>query len=157
MSMFICKDCSEVFGEENIGYSNSYLCTIDGVSYSERVIGDCPNCGGELVPAKQCKICEDWKDEETDICNYSLRGNVCYQCLDKKSTRKMAITIGKEFREKVEINGFLANIFTTNEIEAILSKELLQRGDASAKAKEYCSTDLNCLSEFVMDEWEQST
>jgi hypothetical protein len=163
MSMFICRDCGDVHGEENIGYSNSYLCTIDGIGYSERVMGDCPTCGGELEEAYKCEVCEEYNTEDNSYkvlkwCTDSVlkirNACVCTDCLKRKATPKMALKVGNYElnKEKIELNGFLADTFTTKEIEEILTKELMRKGTIITKAKEYCLNDMSSFAEWVVDE-----
>lgn len=156
--MLVCEDCGEVYEEDNVTTSKSYLCTIDGTNYYENVSDGCSKCGGELVKADKCAICDSWKDKEVAL-SYSLNYQcyVCYDCLQEKSTPNVALTIGKNNPQNVSINGFLSHIFTPAQIEDILSNELIKKGDISVKARRFCNDDTYCLADYVMDECQQQS
>lgn len=150
--MLICEYCGEVWGEDSIGTSQSYLCTIGGRGFYETVMDDCPNCGGELIEAKKCEACEEWKNPEKDMRQGDTLKYVCHDCLKKESTPKMAYIIGEDFRENISVNGFIAQCFTPKEINDILKKELFKKGECSVKAKEYCLADTTCLADYIAEQ-----
>jgi hypothetical protein len=161
--MLICEYCGEVVDEDIIGYSNSYLCTIDGIGYSERVRNGCPACNSKLVEAYECDICGEYrtKDDVYKAINWGIKTSsgykrtcVCVECLNLKATPKMALALGnyEPNKDKVELNGFLADTFKPKEIEEILIKELIRKGTLNAKAREYCLGDMSAFADCVMDE-----
>jgi hypothetical protein len=164
--MLICEYCGELVNEEDVGYSDSYLCTIDGVSYSEKVRGGCPNCGSELVEAYQCEICEQYKIDD-DVYKATKWGVdtvsgfkptcVCNSCLGSQTTLKMALALGgyEYNKKKLPINGFLADIFTPQEIENILKREALKKGTLLVKLQQYCLGDTEAFAECVVNEYDK--
>lgn len=84
-------------------------------------IAVCPYCHGTFEELEKCEICREWftQDEVTsgvcDRCIYSFDNDIefCY-------------TLGSEEEaiEKVELNGFIASVFTKDQINEMLFHNL---------------------------------
>lgn len=107
---FICVDC---------GYEAE---TLDGQ--------DCPVCGGDMAPAYRCEVCDELTAED-EICGYDH--NVCRKCVEKKRFDvKFCVEVGKLYPVTIGqhdrgLNGFLASMFTVDEIEELLLNALEER------------------------------
>lgn len=161
--MYICKDCKQVCDGDDICFTDSYLCTIDGISYSERVMCGCPHCDGELVEACQCEMCEEYYLSDEVYKTIYWGGNnpsglkctyVCDECMEQYATSKMALKIGEcpSNISNIKLNGFLAKSFTPQQISEILTKELIKKGELDSKAKEYCLMDKSSFADWVVNE-----
>lgn len=116
--MYKCLDCGHIFekGEESVWIESRGECF--GFQSYEKMQG-CPLCGGDFQETKPCKICgsEHLEDE--------LNENICDDCIDKyKYDESMCYLIGKHDTETIDINCFLAAMFSVSEIEEILVREL---------------------------------
>lgn len=121
---FKCLKCGHIFEEgEEKTYIENYG-EPGGKPYLQW-FGCCPLCGGEYEETKQCVVCgsEHLKDELyfCDVCEnckddikfeYKYRPDLCYKLAEK----------GKR---SVSINPFLADMFTEEQINEILFKELI--------------------------------
>lgn len=111
-----CLECGEKF--EEVATWEEYRGEYWGVPAYESVSG-CPKCKGEFEKTVPCDICgeEHLKDE--------LSGGVCEECINSYRTDiKTCYEIGKHASDTVELNLFLATLFTKEEIEEILFKAL---------------------------------
>ena len=110
--MWVCENCGRPYDENYLEPEVEKL-FIDGQLVHEEKGYYC-HCGGSIVPAKQCEVCGEYYIED------DITDGVCYQCLDKQKTYENVIEMGIECVENIEVNGFLASVFTPQEIEAIL-------------------------------------
>ena len=102
----------------------------------------CPDCGGQMVEATQCS-CGRWFDN-SELCG------ICEVCLDEEQTVENAIQIGKQETVDVEVNGFLAQILTNEQIEEILSNWVKEKfADHCREVKDYLDSHLYDFSELV--------
>ena len=140
--IYICEECGKVFEEDEICTWQESRGEFWGAPCSEEMEG-CPHCKGSFVKAKECKVCGKWiKDDDWDVCD---------DCLDKHKTSDNCFEIGKEYPEKIEINGFLGFAFTVEEIESILTERL--KGDEEKIKKlafEYCEEDIPYFVDWVV-------
>lgn len=132
-----------------------YFCgaIVDEDEY-EHLDGDCPNprCCGSLEKAKDCKVCgEPFLSE----CGES----VCDICLKEYATVDLALkfTTKRDCTETIEINEFLANMFSREEIERILTRELKEAEKIyppiyKEKAVEYLMEDLGWYADLLDEE-----
>lgn len=112
-----CYDCGHVFEPCEAGEYEDYG-EFWGVPFSEKY-PCCPKCGGGYGDAFRCKICEnDYLEDE-------LYGGVCEDCIDGyKYDFKTCFEIGKNDNVEIELNGFLAAAFSSEDIERILMRSL---------------------------------
>lgn len=104
-------------------------------------------CGGEFIKATECKVCGKWFD------NTELHG-VCEGCLEEYETVETAIAIGSYSTEKREINGFFADILTTEMINDILGKYVEEHyTDHSKAVVDYLEADKSAYSEYLEDKY----
>lgn len=114
--MYKCTECGCEFEEPR--ERKSLLCVLDGVPYFE-TLSVCPECGGDCEEACQCDICGEYHFED------DLEDGICESCIDKyKYDVDACYGIGEGGKITVELNSFLAEMFTTDEIEAILYRHL---------------------------------
>jgi hypothetical protein len=99
-----CHNCLRDFEEPDI--IREYHGTEE---YEE--IGVCPYCKGYFEEMTQCKICgEYFTDDE-------LSGGVCDECIYEHSTDiELCHRLGEEAEETIKINGFIASVFTEEQI-----------------------------------------
>ncbi len=89
-----------------------------GVPCSEKMSG-CPLCHGDYEETTACEICgaEHIEDE--------LQGGICEECIEKyRYNIDVCNNIGKKDDDEIKLNCFLALMFTKEEIEEILFREL---------------------------------
>lgn len=124
--MYICRRC----GETGKGYYNGERC----------------DCGGTFVKAQFCEICGDWFRESVDL------ANCCHSCYEKRISVENAIRCGSFAWTKINLNSFIAEALTEEEIEDILATHILtHKLDFVKKAKEYCSDYSEDFKLFLAD------
>lgn len=108
---FKCNDCGHLFesGEEKTWVE----------SYGEQMSG-CPMCGGGYEETVQCSICgSEHLAEELD-------GGVCEACIDEyRHDIGMCRKIGEKSKESVEINSFFASMYSAEEIEELIWRDMM--------------------------------
>ena len=112
-----CKDCGRVFedGDEKRWFEDS----------GEPMVG-CPSCGGAYDEAVRCPVCYGFFLEE------ELYIGMCEDCGDEKASEykydfSSCFEIGKmDEKETVKVNSFLAYMYTEQQIEEILFRDLAQ-------------------------------
>lgn len=76
--MYVCVDCGHVFDAEDI--------TITGTRFGMTRRGlCCPECGGDVEKAHQCKKCGNYFSEDSLMC-----GLYCRECLEDAAASQMA-------------------------------------------------------------------
>ncbi len=140
--MLVCTSCGVVRHEETLNtYEEIHGMTSMGNFLAEERCDYTCECGGDLVEAKKCPICNEW---------YAKReGYICDECLDKGETVENALKLGDEEYSKVAINGFVKFYFSEDEINEILieaAKSMCKPNDK--KVAEYCERDI-----FYFKEW----
>lgn len=114
-----CLECGHIFDEGEQARWIESRGEYWGTPCSEEMSG-CPLCKGEYEKTKPCKICgsEHLSDE--------LDGGVCEECVDThRYDVDMCFRLGKKCKEDVEINGFLASMYSTEEIEELILRDIL--------------------------------
>lgn len=152
--MMICDNCGELCDEDDLPtYTEDYGYDT-GVGYRScpQTFTDCDcSCGGTFVDAKRCEICDEWCNPD------DLHGGVCDSCLDDSVDVDYALLIGDENKEKIEINGFLSQIFSETEIENLLKNRLNENKSFYRKETEnYCLDDKDYFGEMLTNEQKQS-
>ena len=105
--MLVCRECGYVFEEEE---ASNWV-----EEHGEENCG-CPRCKGEFEEATRCKICGEWfLDNGID--------EVCEECKEQNLTYSNALKVGDEEKQTVEINGFLASVYSISEINDILQRD----------------------------------
>ena len=105
--MYKCKECGKVY--ESLEDAREER---ESIEYGDKTYYETNcycHCGGELEEVYKCKICGEITESE-----------ICEKCL----TLEKCFEVGEEHRQCLELNGFVANMFTTSEIEEILMREL---------------------------------
>lgn len=101
-----CLECGNIFDE---GEERRWI-----EPHGEEMTG-CPFCNGAYEKTVKCEFCEgEFLEDE-------LFGGVCQECIDGyKYDVETSMAIGDGEKLMIEINGFLAHIFSEREIESIL-------------------------------------
>lgn len=105
--MLVCRECGYVFEEEE---ASNWV-----EEHGEENCG-CPRCKGEFEEATRCKICGDWFLDNGV-------GGVCEECKERNLTYSNALKVGDKEKQTVEINGFLASVYSISEINDILQRD----------------------------------
>lgn len=137
--MLVCNRCGTLVNYNDLGY----VTEIHGERHRNTVC----KCGGEFIPAKKCKLCGSWFD------NTDLHG-VCEGCISEEETVGNALEIGAENTEMVEVNGFIAEVLTTEQINKILTKWVEENFvDRCTPVVQYLEGDISCFTEFLEDKY----
>jgi predicted Zn-ribbon and HTH transcriptional regulator len=105
--MLVCRECGYVFEEEE---ASNWV-----EEHGEGNCG-CPRCKGEFEEAARCKICGEWfLDNGID--------EVCEECKEQNLTYSNALKVGDKEKQTVEINGFMASVYSISEINDILQRD----------------------------------
>ena len=125
--MYICKECGCTYTEDAVPTYQDFT------QLGEKgFIDDC-SCGGEIVEAYECVLCDE------------LSANVmCDKCLNENITFETVLRYGNDTKQNIEINGYLAHEFTEEQINEILERELREAKKLGFKTKheEYANNDL---------------
>ena len=139
MEMYKCEHCGAFFDEPTMETLWEYRGECFGDASNERVsVCKCPECGtsGMITEAEVCVVCGKpylWGETESSICP---------NCMMSHCNIDFCYDAGKTYNEDVELNGFLASMFSKEEIEEILLREL-------KKANE--TMPINCISFIQQD------
>ena len=103
-----CHNCGKRFEEPHIIEEKHGL---DTPPYEK--IGVCPYCKGYFEEMQECKICGEYFTED------ELTSGVCDECIYEKAT-DIKFCYNLETEETIKINGFIASVFTEEQINEIL-------------------------------------
>lgn len=150
--MLICDRCGQVIAEEDLDLTHDRDYVNNGVGREcvrdDEFYKEC-GCGGDWVDATECKVCGEWFNDE----HYR---KVCDDCLDENATFENAIKMGDEeyCQHEVKINGYLANEFSTDQIEAILERELVEaeKLGTALSYREYLFNDKDAYADWLNKE-----
>ena len=120
---FKCLECGNVFEEGE--QANWHEHHPYGMGTASEEFSGCPICRGSYEETKQCEICggEFLEDE-------LLGGCVCNECVEEYSKDfDTCYNIANQDKQEIKINGLLATIFDTSEIEQILFEFLKKDGE----------------------------
>lgn len=110
----------------------------------------CPYCKGYFEQMYQCKICGEWFTDE------ELTMDVCDECIYQHDTDiELLYKIGneEEAKEKISINGFVASVFTEEQISEILMRELRNIKDiTNISCIEFIGSDKSWFAEQLIKE-----
>ena len=116
-----CIECGNIFEEGEQARWSESRGEFWGNPCEEEMVG-CPLCRGDYEETIQCSICgsEHLADE--------LDGGVCEECIDTyRYDMNMCLRLGDKSKEDVEINGFLASMYSASEIEELIWRDLMNR------------------------------
>ena len=129
----ICLDCGNVFNTDEVERVQDYRGECWGrPAYEEELI--CPYCkSSDIENAEGCEICDSWCSAEELYDN----GGICTACLETYSTDKECFEACERNKEteSIEINSYLAYMFSESEIEDILLEELAKSANSTNVAK----------------------
>jgi hypothetical protein len=140
MTKFICLHCGHHFDGDEIVAKHYDRAT--GTWDSE----ECPNCGSEdFEEAAQCPICKEWFSDD------DMRYGVCESCIDSGVTKRNAFRYGSANSQELAINGFMAWVYSLDNIEHILEEHFKSESDEWQKrmATEYCHSDKYSFAEWM--------
>lgn len=116
--MYKCYDCGHIFDEGEEKYI--------GDGWKEPIEAVCPVCKGNFVEAVRCNCCKGVFLEE------ELEDGFCQECIDEKlneyrfgKIQKLYLICSDE-KEKVELNPFIAYMFSESQINELLLRELIE-------------------------------
>ena len=144
--MYKCSDCGRVLDDDELVTRKDYVSDYAGGTYEYRET--CP-CGGDVEEVYACEGCDDCYEED------ELHEGFCENCLVQCATLDNAIESGAGEKDAVHINGFLTYLFSREQIEDILIKEIHAREAAgegmeiSEKARDYCLDDIDWFSGWL--------
>ena len=125
----ICLDCGTVFGADEVQRVQDYRGECWGrPAYEEELI--CPHCkSSDIEDAEECEICGSWCSTEELYEN----GGICIACLETYITDKECFEACERNKEteSVELNSYLAYMFSESEIEDILLDELTRSANST--------------------------
>ena len=142
---FKCLECGNVFedGEQAVWEEHHPY----GMGYATENFSGCPICKGDFEETTQCKICggEFLADELNGGC-------VCDECIEQYSKDfDTCYNIANQDKQEIKINGLLATIFDTSEIEQILFESLNKDGE-KIDCSEYIEQDKDWFAEKLTEE-----
>lgn len=144
-----CLDCGEGFDEPKEW--KEYRGECHGMSAYEEMVG-CPHCEGDFEETTPCAICG------VELTEAEAMYGLCEDCVsNQKKDIHMCKRIGDNDTESVELNSFLAIVFSKEEIEEILFSELKHRQKYIGKSVEeacekYINLDVSWFAEMLAEE-----
>lgn len=133
--MIICENCGKIYDEDDVG---TYL-----EAHGERR-GEVCSCGGELVEAVHCEICDEYIPEGEHI---------CYGCYDNGITVENAVKLGEEQPIYIPINEFIAHTLPVKDINYILIQYIYDNyTDKSKEVRDYLELDPTVYEDFLIEE-----
>lgn len=144
--MFKCESCGHLFEDGEQAILESFLGECHGRQIFERTYV-CPLCRSNYDEAQQCQECGEWYTEN------ELFSGLCENCIDAyKNDIKTCYEIGAKSLEEIEINSFLAEIFSKHEIEEILFRELKESNKIkSVDCSNYINADKEWFAEMLIN------
>lgn len=140
--MYKCENCGHLFeeGEQAVWEERHGLDTPPYEKWS-----GCPLCKGDYEEVHQCKECGDWHERD------ELMGEMCDKCIDKyKYNIDICHKIGKKSEEEIKINSFLVTMFSKEEIEEILFRELSEANTIKpVDCSEFIDSDKSWFAETL--------
>ena len=145
MCRFQCHECDRRFEEPDFVTERHGL---ESPPYEKMAV--CPYCKSYFEMMYQCKICGEWfADEE-------LTSGVCDDCIYQHDTDyELCYKLGNEetAQEKISINGFVASVFTEEQISEILMRELRNIKDiTNISCIEFIGSDKSWFAEQLIKE-----
>ena len=112
MNRYKCDRCGKEFDE------------LDFVTepHGEKVVC-CPYCHGWFEEVYECKICGEHYTED------ELYGGVCDGCIYENVDLNKCFQLGADCEESIAINGFIASVFDTDQINYILMQKIKEAAE----------------------------
>jgi DNA-directed RNA polymerase subunit RPC12/RpoP len=105
-----CHNCGRRFEEPDIITETHGL---DTPPYEKVAV--CPYCHGYFEEMYQCEICGEW------FTDAELTSGVCDECIYQYDTDvELCYKLGADSKESIKINGFIASVFSEEQINEIL-------------------------------------
>ena len=128
--MLKCVECGHVFSEYELNTWEESRGEHFGIPCCEKMSG-CPICEGDYDDAVECDVCG-----ENHLAS-ELTGGVCEDCIKKyQHDVDMHFKIGANDTDSIDLNCFLASVFTKEDIELILLNALKLRKEYAKKQVE---------------------
>lgn len=128
--MLKCVECGHVFSEYELNTWEESRGEHFGIPCYEKMSG-CPICEGDYEDAVECDVCG-----ENHLAS-ELTGGVCEDCIKKyQHDVDMHFKIGANDTDSIDLNCFLASVFTKEDIELILLNALKLRKEYAKKQVE---------------------
>ena len=146
--MYICEKCNKLFNKKPSRKKKKVklLDLLYGANDDDELM--C-KCGGNIAEASRCRLCDKWITKESLICK---------GCIEKNYTLSNAFLIGRDYKEDITINGFIASYFRgyIDELEYILLKNIKEKQQKDPQiveecVKEYCEEDLEFFKSWLED------
>lgn len=143
--MYECHRCGKHFEEPDWVVERYGL---DSPPYDKVAV--CPYCHGYFEEMYQCQICGEWFTDD------ELTMAVCDECIYKhESDHELCYKLGNEesAKESITINGFVASVFTEEQINEILMRELRNIKDiTNISCIEFIGSDKSWFAEQLIKE-----
>lgn len=117
-----CKKCGEVMMGEDITIVTENLGINKYGEHGEETYPVCPHCRSDrLIKLGECVICGEHTENEHD--------GLCDRCIEQyENNIDECFEIGENSTESLDLNCFLASMFSRGEIEEILLEVLKRDG-----------------------------
>jgi hypothetical protein len=144
--MYECFECERHFEEPDFIVEKHEL---DTPPYEKLAV--CPYCKSFFREMYQCKICGEWFTEE------ELTAGVCDECIYEHDTDiELLYKLGNEddAKENVKLNGFIASMFTAEQLCELAIKELRKaKADGiTVDGTEFIGSDKSWFAEQLIKE-----
>jgi hypothetical protein len=138
-----CHECDRRFEEPDI-ITETHGMT-DG---SCEKIGVCPYCKGYFEEMHKCRICGQYFTDD------ELSGGVCDECIYEHSTDiELCHRLGEEAEETIKINGFIASVFSEEQINEILWNRIKEISRiVNVSCYDFIESDKSWLAEKLIEE-----
>lgn len=128
--MLKCVECGHVFSEYELNTWEESRGEHFGIPCYEKMSG-CPICEGDYEETVECDICGE------NHLSSELTSGICEDCIKTyQHDVDMHFKIGANDTDSIELNCFLASVFTKEDIELILLNALKSRKEYSKKQVE---------------------
>ena len=146
-NLLICEKCGNTHTYEQAKRETEKHYNRFGEYMGEETYLTCYSCGGVLVEAKSCPGCERvYITEDEDICQ---------DCYEEAKNFDTCFEIGEEnyLSADIKLNGFLAMVYSDEEIEKCLIKDFqsLPRGIQEKYFEKYLDEDLMYLANWIKE------
>lgn len=134
--MWICNDCGAVFENPREYYEHD-------TGYHGM---ECPHCGSDDIDeAERCAECDEWVNEN------NLVNGLCPACIERHASDYETVkAYGADRKEAVEINGFLAWVYSPEEIEEVLYRDLRKTETLKTNyAKRFATDDPDDFTDWL--------
>lgn len=118
---YFCNECKQAFDEFSI--RREWVGSRERGGYVE--CGECPNCGSEDIDdALLCPNCGEFCGE---LFGAFGKERMCEECIKEFATEENLIRYGYEDKQKIEINGYFAEMLPIEEIERLIGHCIEER------------------------------